>query len=241
MFDQNAPFPPKTNIPPATPKPPVAPVMAPPQVEDIFSQTETSMPSRIGRPLQPGEAPQMPISGDVFGRRSIWDNKLLIIALSLVGLAVIGGVVWAAVSFFSGKNATVNANLNTNSNINTNINDNINVNSDINTNIDTNVNENINAPADLNANIDTNTNVSATPIKDSDNDGLSDEEEAQLGTDPLNFDTDSDGLMDRVEVRIYKSNPLVKDTDGDGYDDGIEVINGYDPTKTGTARLFDVP
>ncbi|MBU2028673.1 thrombospondin type 3 repeat-containing protein [Patescibacteria group bacterium] len=43
---------------------------------------------------------------------------------------------------------------------------------------------------------------------DSDQDGLSDEEEKSLGTDPKN-----------------------KDTDGDGYSDGVEVKSGYDPLK----------
>ncbi len=43
-------------------------------------------------------------------------------------------------------------------------------------------------------------------IVDSDNDGLSDEEEKRLGTDPQN-----------------------PDTDGDGYTDGEEVRNGYSP------------
>jgi S1-C subfamily serine protease len=44
------------------------------------------------------------------------------------------------------------------------------------------------------------------PQLDSDNDGLSDAQEAQLGTDPHN-----------------------PDTDGDGYLDGSEVTNGYNP------------
>ena len=43
---------------------------------------------------------------------------------------------------------------------------------------------------------------------DSDGDLLTDEREAELGTDPGK-----------------------KDTDGDGYMDGIEVANGYDPLK----------
>ena len=240
MFDQNTPSPAGANRPP-TPSTPPSPTSGftpqPPPVEDIFSQTETAAAPKIGRPLQPGEAQVMPMGGDVFGRRSIFDNKLLMAVLLLVGLAVIGGIIWAAVSFLIPKKQPVNANLNVPVNANANINANINAN--VNTNVNTN--ENINAPANLNANIDANANIPTAPIKDNDNDGLSDEEEAQLGTDPMNFDTDSDGLMDRVEVRIYKSDPLNKDTDGDGYDDGVEVFNGYDPTKTGQARLFNVP
>ncbi len=38
-------------------------------------------------------------------------------------------------------------------------------------------------------------------LVDSDGDGLSDEDEIKLGTDPTNPDTDGDGLMDGIEVR----------------------------------------
>ena len=60
--------------------------------------------------------------------------------------------------------------------------------------------------------------------KDSDGDGLTDEEEAKLGTDPFNKDTDGDGLTDGDEVKVYKTNPLNPDTDFDGLKDGAEVF-----------------
>ncbi|MDD4016465.1 MAG: outer membrane beta-barrel protein [Kiritimatiellae bacterium] len=60
--------------------------------------------------------------------------------------------------------------------------------------------------------------------KDSDGDGLTDEEEAKLGTDPFNKDTDGDGLTDGDEVKVYKTNPLNPDTDFDGLKDGEEVF-----------------
>ncbi|USN53524.1 MAG: hypothetical protein H6760_05230 [Candidatus Nomurabacteria bacterium] len=57
-----------------------------------------------------------------------------------------------------------------------------------------------------------NTNTSSSNgLADSDSDGLTDDEEAQYGTDP--------------------NNP---DTDGDGYADGEEVQNGYNPNGSGT-------
>ena len=59
--------------------------------------------------------------------------------------------------------------------------------------------------------------------KDSDGDGLTDEEEAKLGTDPFNKDTDGDGLTDGEEVHTYHTNPLNPDTDFDGLKDGEEV------------------
>jgi len=55
---------------------------------------------------------------------------------------------------------------------------------------------------------------------DADNDGLSDEEEAQFGTDVTMPDTDSDGLFDREEVYSFKTDPLNPDSDGDGFFDG---------------------
>lgn len=63
---------------------------------------------------------------------------------------------------------------------------------------------------------------------DSDGDGLTDREEAELGTDPLVADTDKDGLTDGEEVALG-TNPLVADTDGDSYLDGWEVREGTDP------------
>lgn len=62
-----------------------------------------------------------------------------------------------------------------------------------------------------------------TVILDSDFDGLSDEQEREIGTDPFNPDTDYDGLLDGEEVNTYGSNPLDPDTDSDGLLDGEEV------------------
>ncbi|MDZ7692511.1 MAG: OmpA family protein [Balneolaceae bacterium] len=58
---------------------------------------------------------------------------------------------------------------------------------------------------------------------DTDGDGLTDAEEAELGTDPNNADTDGDGLTDGDEVNKYKTDPLNPDTDDDGLTDGAEV------------------
>ncbi len=66
-------------------------------------------------------------------------------------------------------------------------------------------------------------------IKDSDRDGLSDEDEVLYGTDPLNPDTDGDGLGDGRELNIFDTDPLNPDTDGDGMSDGDEVTWRYDP------------
>ena len=58
---------------------------------------------------------------------------------------------------------------------------------------------------------------------DTDGDGLSDQEELGIGTDPGNPDTDNDGLTDGEEVKTYKTDPLSPDTDYDGLLDGAEV------------------
>lgn len=44
---------------------------------------------------------------------------------------------------------------------------------------------------------------------DADGDGLSDEEEARLGTNPRSHDTDGDGTSDREEAMIFKTDPKV--------------------------------
>jgi outer membrane protein OmpA-like peptidoglycan-associated protein len=74
-----------------------------------------------------------------------------------------------------------------------------------------------------------------TGTGDSDQDGLSDDMEEELGTDPSNPDTDGDGLSDGQEFNIYKTSPLNADTDGDGLTDGDEVrIHKTDPLKGDT-------
>ena len=69
---------------------------------------------------------------------------------------------------------------------------------------------------------------------DEDGDGLTTDQELQLGTSPLRADTDNDGLSDGDEVRLYRTDPLNPDTDGDGYLDGAEVRAGYNPNGPGT-------
>ncbi|MBL9118735.1 MAG: hypothetical protein JNL80_02330 [Phycisphaerae bacterium] len=64
---------------------------------------------------------------------------------------------------------------------------------------------------------------------DDDNDGLSDTQEATLGTDPLIADTDGDGISDGVEVNTFSTDPLDTDSDNDGVPDGVEVTQGTQP------------
>lgn len=70
---------------------------------------------------------------------------------------------------------------------------------------------------------------------DPDGDGLTNDEEKRLKTNPKIADTDGDGLLDGEEFLKYKTNPLKLDSDGDGLKDGEEV-NMYktDPNKADT-------
>jgi len=68
---------------------------------------------------------------------------------------------------------------------------------------------------------------------DSDKDGLDDQREKEIGTDPMNADSDLDGINDGDEILIYHTDPMNADSDGDGYKDGEEVSHGYSPLGPG--------
>ncbi|MCK5559721.1 MAG: hypothetical protein KAJ51_03975, partial [Thermoplasmata archaeon] len=74
--------------------------------------------------------------------------------------------------------------------------------------------------------------------KDLDGDGLKNNKEFEIGTDPKNVDTDGDGIQDLHELD-EGTNPKSTDSDGDGMDDGWEVSNGLDPKDANDA--FDDP
>lgn len=81
---------------------------------------------------------------------------------------------------------------------------------------------------------------------DKDTDGVSDEMEEWIGSDPHSDDTDNDGLTDLEELKLTGTDPVIPDTDGNGVSDadedfdgdGIsnleEVRNGTDPLKADT-------
>ncbi len=43
------------------------------------------------------------------------------------------------------------------------------------------------------------------------------------------IDSDNDGLSDDEEINIHKTDPNNPDTDSDGYSDKQEIDGGYDP------------
>jgi hypothetical protein len=79
-------------------------------------------------------------------------------------------------------------------------------------------------------------NITLGTSADSDEDGLTDAEEAELGTDPNNADSDGDGLADGDEVELGTS-PTTADTDGDGYTDAEEQAEGTSPIDGDDAPL----
>ncbi len=72
--------------------------------------------------------------------------------------------------------------------------------------------------------------VETVRIIDTDNDGLSDEEEDKIGTDILLSDTDGDSIPDNEEVGTNLFNPL--DTDKDGIIDALDLDDDNDGIST---------
>jgi hypothetical protein len=55
------------------------------------------------------------------------------------------------------------------------------------------------------------------------------------------YDLDYDGVSDKLEVKVYGTNPMNKDTDGDGIDDYNELFiypDYLDPLNSSDAQLF---
>jgi hypothetical protein len=63
---------------------------------------------------------------------------------------------------------------------------------------------------------------------DADGDGLANDDEAEIGSDPDDPDTDDDGLIDGEEV-FLGTDPTNPDSDGDGSSDLVEEQSGTSP------------
>ncbi|MBI4426802.1 MAG: hypothetical protein HY567_04450 [Candidatus Kerfeldbacteria bacterium] len=102
------------------------------------------------------------------------------------------------------------------------------------------------APSGTNVNTSS-TNRSPVPVnldtrqgitrEDGDQDGLTNDEEVRLGTNPTQADSDRDEISDFDEVKLYQSDPNKADSDGDGHSDGEEVRQRFSPT--GPGKLFE--
>ncbi len=195
--------------------------------EDIFADTEGStaaqknvklpnvLPSKEGlSPVQPlKDYQELITAGDSIQGDKIKPHYFILgLIIILIFLGSFG--VWAYQKLFTGENNTGNIILNTEPEI-----------------IDL-----VEQKEEKIVEEGISVNEPAIP-NDIDGDGLSNEEEEALGTNPKDADTDGDGLSDREEVKIYHTEALEWDTDGDSYSDGEEVAAGYDPL--GPGRLFD--
>ena len=70
---------------------------------------------------------------------------------------------------------------------------------------------------------ETDPNNGVDDLPDADGDGLPDSKEIQVGTDPMDRDTDDDGLSDLTEFMNHHLDATSQDSDGDGVQDGTEV------------------
>lgn len=64
---------------------------------------------------------------------------------------------------------------------------------------------------------------------DEDQDGLTNKEEQDYGTNMFAADTDKDQISDKDEIELSKTDPTNPDSDGDGIKDGLEARIGLDP------------
>ncbi len=74
-------------------------------------------------------------------------------------------------------------------------------------------------------------------LLDPDQDGLTNLQEFQPGTNINSPDTDTDGLTDGQEVLRYGTNAILADTDGDLVPDGVEVQTGSEPLSAASVFL----
>lgn len=199
------------------------------QPEDILApidgeKTFPSVPARQLSQTPPGLKPLPPISEMSSGRGNAL--TVLFIILGVIILATILGVLFW---FFALRTAPVSVPVGTAPTNTVPV-----------TNSETTKTEPVSPTPVTNSEVSP---VNTAPVVvvsiDSDGDGLTDDEETVLGTNPNNSDSDNDGLFDKEEVEIYHTDPLKVDTDGDGFSDGAEVRNGYNPN--GSGKLLELP
>jgi len=186
----------------------------------------TPAPQAMATPNIPS-ANSMVVSDD----RSMGFMRKFIVTMSVIFLlTIVGGGIY----YFFLRDDGVNTNENLNQDINNNTNENLNQ------DINNNVNEPIINEDDLDDDFDGLSNgleksYGTNPLEpDTDNDGIFDQDEVEIyHTDPLADDSDNDGLSDYEEIIIYKTDPNDLDTDGDTFSDGVEISNGYNPLGNG--------
>ncbi|MFH1662098.1 MAG: hypothetical protein ABIA02_03310 [Candidatus Falkowbacteria bacterium] len=212
MFDENN----KEGKNPSAPKE---------QVEDIFSDTENAPKPEAFKPKQ-SETPSAGSPPPETGEKKANMKKIIVLAVIILGIALIAfGGYWAFNNFFK-----------------TSIDGGVDVMKDDMQEevekLEENKQEEIVQPDISETKIQETVEPVVVDKKDTDQDGLTDEEEIRAGSNINAVDTDDDGLFDREEVKVYRTNPANADTDGDGFLDGDEVKSGYNPN--GSGKLFEI-
>ena len=198
-------------------------------VEDIFEEvdgsSEAQQPSASFKPpVQPQSQPEtQPQPRKIImedDKAPVSKSKLIVrIVLIVAAILLIGVVAYTVWSSYFMDDQSDNGQVLINDNQNENLS---------NTNLSFLENFNINA-----SNTNTVSNTNTQVILDTDRDGLTDDEEKELGTSINSTDTDNDGLFDYEEVKVYGTDPTDPDTDNDTFLDGAEVKSGYNPKGEG--------
>lgn len=84
-------------------------------------------------------------------------------------------------------------------------------------------------------------NLGQSAEDDYDHDGLTNWQENQAGSDPINMDSDGDGLPDSYEVKTLHSNPALADTGSTGTSDGYKDADGDGLTNLEELKLGKNP
>jgi hypothetical protein len=195
--------------------------------DDIFAEVDkapvsdmptNTAPNISSTPAPVGLRPSSMSRSDNLGGKSGAGKALKKLLLLILIMAVLGAVAYMAYGFLVSKKAPANIN-EPESRVNVNV----------------PIIEDVIEVATSTDEASSSVVVEDLPliISDYDADGLADDEERILGTDPLNADTDKDSLSDYEEIKVYNTNPLLSDTDGDSYADGQEVSGGYNPDGKG--------
>ncbi|HOZ36559.1 MAG TPA: hypothetical protein PLR18_01890 [bacterium] len=190
--------------------------------EPVIKNTPSIFSQTASKPLPPvsPNIPELTASKNL-DRKSI----ILLILIALIIVGTVAATIWWFIGYRQKKDSATNSLA-------------VNLFNEINNSNQPPATNNLNADTGANANqadlsVNQNTNTANLPVanSDADGDGLTDEEEASLGTSSDSADTDNDGLFDREEFKVYKTDPLKSDTDGDGSTDGEEVQAQKDPLK----------
>lgn len=189
------------------------------EVKDIFAETDKGEDDKVAKPaaFQPKESSLENAESEESGHQT---RKIFILIIVIAVLVLLGaGSFWAYKTFIEDRMSQVIKE----------------------------EEQTTGQPGDLEVEPTEDSQKTETPVApesaveqlpDSDQDGLSDEEERALGTNINNVDSDGDNLFDREEVKVYKTDPLNPDTDNDGYLDGEEVRTGFNPK--GAGKLFEI-